>query len=326
MVRTSRFKAPCQANRRQNRPSPTPASDSIAKMIDLAATPLGSQLDLRLTGPGARGFIGADELRELGRQTGLDESALILACLPWARRWARPPISRYLVGAIALGGSGALYFGGNIEFEGLPLCETVHAEQAAIVHAWVSGEREIRAVAASAAPCGFCRQFMLELPEPRPLILVPGGPPVELDALLPAHFGPVELGRAPTLLRAGPHGFALADDEGNPLVELALAALNSSSAPYTDALAAVGLATAQGVRYAGGVAESVAYNPTLGPMQSALIALHMQGGRFEAIREAVLIERPDAMVSHARSAAQVLGSVAPGVELRVFAALNPNAG
>lgn len=291
-------------------------------MVDLAATQLGSQLDRRLAGPGARGWVSADELRELGRETGLDRDALILECLAWARRWARPPISNYHVGSAVLGGSGALYFGANLEFVGLPLCETVHAEQAAIVHAWVNGETELHALAASAAPCGFCRQFMLELPEPRPPILVLGGPATSLDVLLPAHFGPVDLGRAPTLLRAGPHGLRLADNRahGDPLVELALAAANRSSAPYTESFAAVGLATHDGRRYVGSVAESVAYNPTLGPMQAALIALHMQGGRLEDIADAVLIECEGARVTHARSAAQVLASLAPTIALRRVAA------
>jgi cytidine deaminase len=290
-------------------------------MVDLAATQLGSQLDRRLAGPGSRGWVSADELRELGRETGLDRDLLILECLAWARRWARPPVSNYHVGAAVLGGSGALYFGANLEFVGLPLCETVHAEQAAIVHAWVSGETELHALAASAAPCGFCRQFMLELPEPRPPILVPGGPPTSLDALLPAHFGPGDLGRAPTLLRAGPHGLRLSDDPSDdpgpdPLVGLALAAADRSSAPYTGSFAAVGLATHDGQTFAGSVAESVAYNPTLGPMQAALIALHMQGGRLEDIADAVLIECAGSTVTHARSAAQVLASLAPTVALR----------
>lgn len=288
-------------------------------MLDLAATPLGSQLDGRLAGSGSRGFVSADELGQLGRETGLAEDALILACLVWARRWARPPISNYHVGAAVLGGSGALYLGANIEFEGLPLCETIHAEQAAIVHAWIAGETELRTLAASAAPCGFCRQFMLELPEPRPPILVPGGPPTPIDSLLPAHFGPVELGRAPTLLRAGPHGLRLDQlDHGDALGRLALAAADRSSAPYTESFAAVGLATADGSRFAGGVAESVAFNPTLGPMQAAVIALHMQGGRLEDIRDAVLIEREGARVRHGVSAAQVLGSLAPSIRLRTI--------
>ena len=82
-----------------------------------------------------------------------------------------------VLGALALGGSGTLYFGANIEFEGLPLCETIHAEQAAILHAWLGGEATIELLATSAAPCGFCRQFMVELPEPRPQIVMPGRPP-----------------------------------------------------------------------------------------------------------------------------------------------------
>lgn len=289
-------------------------------MVDLAASPLGARLDRRLAGPGSVALITAEELDELARETGLARDELILACLPWAERWAHPPVSRFHVGALALGGSGTLYFGANLEFEGLPLCETIHAEQAAIVHAWLGGETELRVLATSAAPCGFCRQFMVELPEPRPTILMPGQPPIELDALLPAHFGPEQLGRTPTALSAGPHRLRVVGaDPREPLVAATLAAATRASAPYSGTIAALGLETRDGQRFAGAVIESVAYNPTLGPMQAAVIALHVKGGRLADIDAALLLEPADGAVHHARSAAQILASLAPSVALRVLA-------
>lgn len=265
--------------------------------------------------------IESHELRQLASETGLDEEALLLALVAWARRWARPLVSHFQVGALALGGSGRLYFGANIEWLGLPLNETVHAEQAAILHAWVGGETELRAVVASSAPCGLCRQFMLELPEPRPRVLALGHPLDSLDAYLPSHFGPTELGRAPQLLRTSAQGLALLDEhEANPLVGMALAAADRSSAPYTGSLAGVAVSLADGQRFAAGVIESVAYNPTLGPMQAALVAVHLQGGRIEDVREAVLVEVEGAPVSHSESAQRILASVVPGIVLQRFAA------
>ena len=52
--------------------------------------------------------------------------------LPWAVAFAGAPVSRFRVGAVALGRSGALYAGANLELTALPLAASVHAEQAAV--------------------------------------------------------------------------------------------------------------------------------------------------------------------------------------------------
>lgn len=291
------------------------------------------QLDARLRGPGTVARIEADELEVLRQETGLDEPALLIACLAWARRWALAPLSKFEVGAAALADSGVLYLGANIEFCGVPLAHTVHAEQSAIAHAWSCGETSLRAIATSAAPCGFCRQFMLELPEPRPILVLadqpsrPGGRAdhgrVELAELLPWAFGPTQLGRMPQFLRAGPHGLALLEPSDDPLVALALAAADRSSAPYSGALAGVAVVCTNGQRFDGAVAESVAYNPTLAPMQAALIAAHHGGAWLGAIERAVLVEVEGGAVSQLEAAAAVLACVAPRATLRRMAATRP---
>lgn len=53
---------------------------------------------------------------------------------------ARPDLSHFNVGAIARGVSGRWYFGGNMEFLGATMQQTVHAEQSAISHARLRGE------------------------------------------------------------------------------------------------------------------------------------------------------------------------------------------
>ena len=45
------------------------------------------------------------------------------------------PISGFYVGAIAVGKSGKLYLGANMEFKGVPLSASLHAEQSAIFNA-----------------------------------------------------------------------------------------------------------------------------------------------------------------------------------------------
>ncbi len=65
--------------------------------------------------------------------------------------------------AVALGASGRIFFGVNLEFARLPLYNSVHAEQFLVANALHHGERELRKLAVSAAPCGHCRQFFSEL-------------------------------------------------------------------------------------------------------------------------------------------------------------------
>ena len=67
-------------------------------------------------------------------------SQLLTACLPAARRLARPPVSSFKVGAVALGETGALHFGANLEVKGGGPGFCVHAEQTAIVNALAGGE------------------------------------------------------------------------------------------------------------------------------------------------------------------------------------------
>jgi cytidine deaminase len=290
----------------------------------LPPTPMVEMLDARLRGPGTVARIEARELEQLAAETGLDEPTLLAACLGWAQRWALAPVSKFEVGAAALAESGVLYLGANMEFCGVPLSHTVHAEQSAIAHAWSSGETTLRAIATSAAPCGFCRQFMLELPEPRPLLVLAGHGSVTLAELLPQAFGPTQLGRTPQLLRAGPHGLTLDPASNDPLAVLALAAADRSSAPYSGAYAGVAVATADGRRFVGAVAESVAYNPTLAPMQAALIAAHHGGARLEQIERAVLVELEHSPVTQFEGAKAVLACVAPHAALQHLAARRPS--
>jgi homotetrameric cytidine deaminase len=75
---------------------------------------------------------------------------------------AYAPYSNFHVGAALLLRDGRVVTGANVENAsfGLTLC----AERAALARAVAEGARpgEIEAVAASAAPCGACRQWLVE--------------------------------------------------------------------------------------------------------------------------------------------------------------------
>lgn len=83
-----------------------------------------------------------------------------------ARDRAYAPYSRFRVGAAALGASGGIYAGCNVENASYGL--TVCAERVAILKAVSNGETAIRAVLIAAGehepapPCGACLQVMAE--------------------------------------------------------------------------------------------------------------------------------------------------------------------
>jgi len=138
-----------------------------------------------LADPHFPALLNADQVAALQSATGLDEDALAFALLPLAAACARADLSHFNVGAIARGISGTWYFGGNMEFLGATMQQTVHAEQSAISHAWLRGEKSLRAITVNYTPCGHCRQFMNEI-EQRPVAAHP--PPRARSAFAAALF------------------------------------------------------------------------------------------------------------------------------------------
>lgn len=240
---------------------------------------------------------------------------LMRALLPWAASFADAPISGFVVGAVALGGSGALYAGANLEFTGMPLASSVHAEQAAVTNAWLRGERELTAIAVTATPCGHCRQFLMEIgPADRLTIFVADRPAATLAELLPAAFGPRDLGVNGGLLAGGVADLRPHIDADDVLGQAALGAACISYAPYTRAHAGIALQTADGTIVTGRYAESAAYNPSLPALQSALVDLALRRVDRSSIVSAVMVE--EAARSSQRAATEALLSSLTTAQLR----------
>ncbi|KAL6757327.1 hypothetical protein V8C86DRAFT_2626724 [Haematococcus lacustris] len=114
-----------------------------------------------------RFVIPADDVRNIlargGHTTEKQLHAFLMSLVEPASELARPPISKYNVGAVGLGLSGAIYVGVNIEFPNSHLNNSIHAEQCLIANCFLHGEQGLQAVAVSEAPCGHCRQFCAEL-------------------------------------------------------------------------------------------------------------------------------------------------------------------
>jgi cytidine deaminase len=113
---------------------------------------------------------------------------------------AYAPYSNFPVGAAALGGSGRVYAGCNVENASYGLCNC--AERTAVFSAIAAGEKTIKAVSVftptplPTAPCGACRQVINEFGPDAVVISVcdtKNRIDTRLSALLPAAFGPGDL-------------------------------------------------------------------------------------------------------------------------------------
>jgi cytidine deaminase len=115
------------------------------------------------------------------------------------RHWSYAPYSHFHVGAALLTASGRIYDGVNIENAAYPV--TVCAERVAIFKAVSEGELEFTALAVvsdnGSAPCGSCRQVMVEFaPDLETLMLDACGQVIrEATAreLLPGAFCSIDL-------------------------------------------------------------------------------------------------------------------------------------
>lgn len=275
--------------------------------------------------PAPHGVIAAPVVSQFLRSSGMTIEQLMLALIPEAQKDARPPISNFFVGAVALGASGSIYFGANYEFVGQALSFTVHGEQAATANAIAHGETGMQMLAVSAAPCGYCRQFLYELTTASTLqILLPNTPPALLTAMLPDAFGPQDLGVTAALMSPQAHGMTLGQASGDPLVKAALTAANSSYAPYTFSYAGVALKTRDGGVFTGSVAENAAFNPSMSPLEAAVVSLVISGGRAYAdITDAVLVEAANSKASQIAVTRAVLGAIT-SIPLRVYEAHVPH--
>ncbi|KAH7434264.1 hypothetical protein KP509_06G008200 [Ceratopteris richardii] len=341
--------------------------------------------------------IEADEVESM--LMGRSMEALLSDLVGVAKGLARPPISRFYVGAVGLGASGRIFFGVNLEFAGLPLNNTVHAEQFLVANAAHHGEEVLHIIAVSAAPCGHCRQFLQELRDSsdlRILVVDEGSEIRTLGHLLPHPFGPNDVlaGHFPLLLephqnqlhekvvlplkesvpvslislndligcgsddavtlrpdannttlltavnadgdyslrdtmslsvgrsilscRQGGNDHQVTCNPAEILVTAATEAANRSHAPYTNSPSGVALLSRNGKIFCGSYMESVAYNPSLPPMQVALVSFVANcQGNYEDIVQAVLVEREKALIQFADTTKLLLEKISQNCEFYI---------
>jgi cytidine deaminase len=284
--------------------------------------------------PSRTGKLPAPQCDEIMEILGISVEDLMVRLLPIATLHAIVPISNFRVGAVAKASTYPdekaydLYLGANIEFKGLPLNHSVHAEQAAAMNAWMQGATRIQTVAASAAPCGYCRQFLNELEGSDKLeILTPnkgnqGFLRMRLPELLPNAFGPGELKLSNGLMAPTEtdENLFLNMVTNDRLVLEALSAAALSYSPYTLNRSGCAIQTSDGLTYLGRYVENAAFNPSMSPLQVAVSCMNMGPLVGEQkITRAVLVEKPSG-IGQRNVTGMILKSVAPDVELEYFEA------
>ncbi len=234
---------------------------------------------------------------------------------PRPSRWRVRLVSKFSVGAVVRGTSGALYLGANLEFPGASLGQTVHAEQAAVSNAFMHDEPGIEAIAVSELPCGHCRQFLYEFAGGRDIeVLLPGKPATTLSALLPHAFGPGDLKAA-----GGPlTRTKIAIENAESMSQAARYAAANAYAPYSNSPSGVAIRSRRGNVYRGSYIENVAFNPSLPPLQVALVAMAIAKEDFSEIAEVVLAEPGNNSISQLSATKSLLAAIAPRAEFRLL--------
>lgn len=254
-------------------------------------------------------MIPAEKVDRIVKQFELGSAKTLLKHLvELARPFARPPISNYHIGEAALGESGNVYLGVNVEFYGHPLNYAIHGEQFAFANARVHRERAITAIALPAEPCGHCRQFMHEAGTEIAIIILNEPTEIPLSKLLPKPFGPENLDVKGRLLTQPPE---FRSSDKNSLIAKAIEAAHDSYAPYSKSPSGVAIMTNQGKIYTGSNLDNAAFNPSLAPLQCALVDFIADQQKYEDIQQVVLVECVDRKISHKACSQALLSTIAP---------------
>ncbi|WGE89439.1 cytidine deaminase [Actinobacillus arthritidis] len=262
--------------------------ERITQVVQEKNNPVITDVASKLAEQQYRACFSAEQVKLWAQQFKLSPIELALECLPLAACYALVPISKFYVGAVAIGESGQFYFGANQEFTAQAIQQTVHAEQSAISHAWLAGETAITDMVVNYTPCGHCRQFMNELNSAKTLkIHLPHSQDNLLQQYLPDSFGPKDLNIEKVLF--DPQQYDL-PQQGDALTQARIQARRHSYAPYSESLSGIALQVGEQI-ICGRYAENAAFNPSFLPLQSALNYLRLSGKSGTEITRVVMAER-----------------------------------
>ncbi len=288
-------------------------ADSVRKAAEEALAQTPHKGGGVLSANDAEGLIGRFGLRSIRE--------LMLLLLDSAQGFSRPLISDFHVGAVGLESeTGNLILGGNVEFPGTHLGYTLHGEGFVFTRAMNRGRNVSVIAIGEAHPCAHCRQCLAEYAASDRLELIdPLGHTLTMAQLYPWPFDPAYLGE-----RGAVPGRQLWPDlhfhthTDSPLEARLLATGKKSHSPYSKCPGAVVLTLSDGNEVAGAAIESVAFNPTIQPLQAALVDLIAHGYAYDDIVGAALGTVRGGAVDYAAATAELLSAIAPKAKLTVL--------
>jgi cytidine deaminase len=261
------------------------------------------------------------EVQRIDAAFGLSGDELMLLSVKQAEGFARPAVSNFYVGCVGRETeTGNLIFGGNLEFPGAHIGNTVHGEGSVFARAFSRGTSVETIAIFEAHPCAHCRQFLSEFAATAKLTLIdPMGHRLRMADLYPWPFDPDYLGEKGIVAgevrqpRLGLVANELAPAAATKLIELGRRAYT----PYGKAPAAILLMLRDGAMVGGAAIESVSFNPTMSPLQAAMIDLYAHEYEEKDVVAAVLAATRGAAVDYVKHARDLLAAIAPGVQLQV---------
>ncbi|HWV21763.1 MAG TPA: hypothetical protein VN036_12115 [Devosia sp.] len=266
--------------------------------------------------------LTADIAAELVAAFGL-ASVRDLMCLllDVAKDIARPSISGFHVGAVGLEAeTGHLILGGNVEFPGTHLGFTLHGEGFVFTRAMSRGTNISVIAIGEAHPCAHCRQCLAEYAASEKLELIdPLGHRLTLAQLYPWPFDPDYLGESGAVPgRELWPALKFDEDAISPLAQTLLTRGRRSHSPYSKCPGAVLLHLKDGNVVSGHAIENVAFNPTIHPVQAAMVDLLAHGYAYSDIAGASLATVRGGDVDYTASTRELLDRIAPGAPLLVL--------
>ena len=216
--------------------------------------------------------------------------------------------------------TGDLILGGNVEFPGTDLATTIHGEGFVLRPGLRSGRhdrrswpsaRRVRAATAARRSSRPRAGIDLELIDPL-------GHTLTMADLYPWPFAPDDLGEAGVVPGSLPWPDLRAADD--PRIDAATAAAlvdagRHAHAPYGRSPAAIVLGLADGGMVSGASIENVAFDPSIGPLQAAVVDLLAHRHGYAAISSATLATTAGGNVQPSASIRALLATIAPGVPL-----------
>ncbi|CAN7143760.1 hypothetical protein [Devosia sp. LjRoot3] len=262
--------------------------------------------------------VATELVSEFGLASVRDLMCLLLDV---AKNIARPSISDFHVGAVGLEAeTGNLILGGNVEFPGTHLGFTLHGEGFVFIRAMSRGTNISVIAIGEAHPCAHCRQCLAEYAASDKLELIdPLGHTLTLAQLYPWPFDPNYLGERGAVpgLELWP-ALKFDGDSASPQSDALLAKGRRSHSPYSKCPGAVLLHLKDGNAVLGLAIESVAFNPTIHPIQATVVDLLAHGYSYADISAATLGTVRGGAVDYSVSTRELLARVAPDAPLQIL--------